>query len=99
MDRVTNQEVLKRAGTGRRLLNIIRKRQSVFFGHVMRREGMELVVTAGKIQGKRSRGRQREKMIDGLAAWLDEKTATLTRVAQNRERWRSKTANAFRHGT
>ncbi|GFO12559.1 hypothetical protein PoB_003906400 [Plakobranchus ocellatus] len=48
----------------------IRKRQATFLGHVMRRGKLEHLVTTGKFEGKRSRGRQREKIMDGLATWL-----------------------------
>jgi hypothetical protein len=38
--------------------------------HRPRGEGMETLVTTGKIQGKRDRGRQREKILDGVCRWL-----------------------------
>ncbi|GFO49528.1 C-type lectin fold protein [Plakobranchus ocellatus] len=41
-----------------------------FESHVMRRGKLEHLVTTGKFEGKRSRGRQREKIMDGLATWL-----------------------------
>ncbi|GFO27294.1 hypothetical protein PoB_005379900 [Plakobranchus ocellatus] len=41
-----------------------------FLGHVMRRGKLEHLVTTGKFEGKRSRGRQMEKIMDGLATWL-----------------------------
>ncbi|GFO16672.1 craniofacial development protein 2-like protein [Plakobranchus ocellatus] len=47
-----------------------RKCQATFLGHVMRRGKLEHLVTTGKFEGKRSRGRQREKIMDGLATWL-----------------------------
>ena len=46
-----------------------RKRQAVFFGHVMRRKELEHLVTTGKIDEKRSRGRQREKILDSMTVW------------------------------
>ena len=55
MDRVTSEEVLKRAQTKRSLMNDTRKRQSTFFGHVMRQKAMKHLVTTGKIEGRRSR--------------------------------------------
>ena len=64
------REVLERAGTARSLLKEARKRQAVFFGHVMRRKELEHLVTTGKIDGKRSRGRQREKILDSMTVWL-----------------------------
>ena len=36
----------------------------------MRREKLEHLITTGMMEGKRSRGKQREKMTDGLADWL-----------------------------
>jgi hypothetical protein len=41
-----------------------------FIGHGMCGEGMENLVTTGKIQGKRDRGGQRKKILDGVCRWL-----------------------------
>ena len=62
----TNEEVLQRIGSQRELMNHIRGRQMEFLGHVMRREALENLAITGRIEGKRSRGRQREKFIDGI---------------------------------
>ena len=59
-EHATNEEVLTRAQTERRLLKTIRKTQLEFLGHVMRKEGLENLTMTGKIEGKRSRGRQRK---------------------------------------
>ncbi|GFO15753.1 eukaryotic translation initiation factor 3 subunit f [Plakobranchus ocellatus] len=67
----TNERVLNEANK-RSLVRIIRKRQATVLGHVMRRGKLEHLVTIGKFGGKRSRGRQREKIMDGLAIWLDQ---------------------------
>ena len=48
----------------------IRKQQATFFGHVMRREDLEHFLTTGELDRKRSKGRQREKMLDSLKSWL-----------------------------
>ena len=66
----SNDTVLKEAHTSRALVNKIRTRQTTFFGHVMRREKLEHLITTGMMEGKRSRGKQREKMTDGLVNWL-----------------------------
>ena len=58
--KLENEEVLERAGTTRSLVKEARKRQAMFFGHVLRRKELEYLVTTGKIDGRRSRGRQRE---------------------------------------
>ena len=57
---VTNVEVLRRANTKREILNEMLNRQVKFFGHVMRKEEVENLVTTGYVEGKRARGRQRE---------------------------------------
>ena len=49
--------VLKEAETNRSLVQKIRKKQATFFGHVMRREGLEHFLTTGKIDRKTSKGR------------------------------------------
>ena len=59
-EHVTNVEVLRRANTKRKLLSEMVNRQVKFFGHVMRKEEMENLVTTGYVEGKRARGRQRE---------------------------------------
>ncbi|GFO11604.1 hypothetical protein PoB_003810900 [Plakobranchus ocellatus] len=55
-------EVLNEANKRRSLVRTIRKRQANFLGHVMKRGKLEHLETAGKFEGKRSRGRQREKI-------------------------------------
>ena len=66
----TNEMALKEAETNRSLVQKIRKQQATFFGNVMRREGLEHFLTTGKTNRKRSKGRQREKMLDSLKSWL-----------------------------
>ena len=63
---MTNQRVLERMDTTRVLLNTIRKRQLQFLEHVLREEDLEHLSLTGKIEGRKARGRQREKYMDGL---------------------------------
>ncbi|GFS20509.1 hypothetical protein ElyMa_001572900 [Elysia marginata] len=76
-------------------------RQPMFaHGHVMRREKLEHLITTGKLDGKRGRGKQREKMIDGLKRWLGSGSWTETMTAMgHRELWRNMIADASKHGT
>ncbi|GFO16834.1 hypothetical protein PoB_004333900 [Plakobranchus ocellatus] len=53
----TNERVLNEANKRRTLVRTIRKRQATFLGHVMRRGKLEHLVTTGKFEGKRTRGR------------------------------------------
>lgn len=45
-----------------------------FIGHVMRVGGLEYLIKTAMMEDKRHRGRQREKMIDGLKKWHGERT-------------------------
>ena len=66
----------------------------------MRKENLEHLVTTGKIQGNRSRGRQRRKMTDGKTSWLRmEKAINTKHRVRDRDDWRSMIAHAERHGT
>ncbi|GFO17375.1 hypothetical protein PoB_004388000 [Plakobranchus ocellatus] len=62
----------------------------------MRREKLEHLITTGKLEGKRSRGRQRKKITDGLATWLGpgRVTETLTAV-KDRDLWRDMSGQQF----
>ncbi|GFR91154.1 endonuclease-reverse transcriptase [Elysia marginata] len=72
--RKTNEEVLKETETARSLMS--RRGQAKFVGHIMRREGLENLVTTGRMEGKKSRRRQREKMLDGMTSWMETKRVT-----------------------
>ena len=99
-DRKTNDQVLQETNENRKLIREIRRRQSKFFGHVMRRNGLENLVTTGKIEGNRPRGRPRGKYLDGLATWHGrDRNTELIHDSGDRVKWRVMTAHAFRHGT
>ena len=55
----SNESILKEINTERSLIKTIRKRQLEFLGHIYRDKGLEHLALTGKIEGKRSRGRQR----------------------------------------
>ena len=96
----TNDQVLCEANTVRKLFNKIRQRQCRFLGHVIREEGIENLVTTGKIPGKRDRGRQREKILVDVCRWLGVKdNQDIFRDVRDRTRWRNMIDNAFRQGT
>ena len=91
---------MEEAGLTRSLVNRIRKQQATFVGHILRRKGLEHFVITGKMEGRR-RGRQREQMIDSLAAWMDisiDKTASTISAATNRAVWKEIIANALGQG-
>ena len=72
-EHVTNVEVLRRAHTTRKLMNEMVNRQVKFYGHVMRKDKIENLVSTGYVEGKRARGRQRETHLTYLQK-MKEKT-------------------------
>ena len=100
MAKKSNDTVLKEAHTSRALVNKIRTRQTTFFGHVMRREKLEHIITTGMMEGKRSRGKQWEKMTNGLANWLGAgEVVEILKATRDRGIWKDMIANAIKHGT
>ena len=90
IQRTTNDQVLCEANTVRKQFNKIKQRQCRFIGHGIRGEGMENLVTTGKIQGKRYRGRQVEKILDGVCRWLGVKGMMMIRYYSiNRQKCQS----------
>ena len=94
-DRITNLEVLRRAHTERTLIREVRKRQIHFLGHVLRREGIEHLTLTGKIEGRRARGRQRQKFLNSLVEDQspEVKPNELIHLAGDRMKWRGLTVN------
>ena len=89
---------------------IIRKRKLEFLGHIMRQNGLEELILTGNVDGKRSRGRQREKYLTNLSGWVAEqlqrrekdkvKEISLLRTAKDRSMWKSMIAHTLNgHGT
>ena len=68
--KLSNEEVLIRAGVNRRLIKDIRMKQMRFLGHMLEEEGPENLTLTGKIEGKRSRGRQGILLMYSLAGWI-----------------------------
>ena len=60
-EKITNLEILNTASSTRKLMSNIKRRQAECLGHVMRKGNLEHLLTTGKIEGKRSRGRQRRR--------------------------------------
>ena len=92
--RRTNEEVLGMAGTERVLMTTIRRRQLGYFGHAIRADGLEKNVLLGFIEGRKARGRQRLKYMDGIVEVMGCSTAAeVVRLTEDRGRWHSIVAN------
>ena len=88
----TNGEVLHKMKTKRSLLNTIKKRKCQYFGHIIRGNGVQRLLTEGRINSRRGRGRPRTMWTDSIKEWTKIYNDCI-RVAQHRERWRSMTAD------
>ena len=89
----TNGEVLHKMKTKRSLLNTIKKRKCQYFGHIIRGDGVQRLLMEGRINSRRGRGRLRTMWTDNIKEWTKISYYDCIRVAQDRERWRSMTAD------
>jgi hypothetical protein len=75
-DKISDEDILKQVSEKRRMLLELRKKQSRFIPHIVKKGKLENIVTTGKIEVSKDRGRQREKMLDSLARFHSRKTTT-----------------------
>ncbi|GFO18970.1 eukaryotic translation initiation factor 3 subunit f [Plakobranchus ocellatus] len=103
-EKKSNELVLKEANLEQSLIKTIRQRQLQFLGHICPHKGLEHldVAITGKIEGKRSRGRQKIAFIENLKSWAIGKGSNnnFIRLTENRYEWRNMIANVCsRQGT